>query len=319
MTGYVIQRLLLFVPTLLLVSFLVFAIMRFLPGDPAIAILSAGGEGSYTEEDVERMREKLGTDKPMHIQYYVWIKNFVRGDFGESFFYPNVSVASMAKTRFPVSIELAILALIISYLVAVPLGVISAVKQDTWFDYVAKLFAVAGVALPTFWVGILVIFFLVLFFDWLPPLGYKTIWDDPAKNIQQFIFPALALGYFNTAFAARLTRSSMLEVLREDYIRTARSKGLREWVVIARHALKNAFLPVVTVAGFQLSRLLGGAVLMEVIFVIPGMGSLLVASVLVRDYPIVQAFIMLVAISVLVLNLLVDLMYGWINPRIRYG
>lgn len=319
MTGYVIQRLLLFVPTLLLVSFLVFAIMRFLPGDPAIAILSAGGEGSYTEEDVERMRAKLGTDKPYHIQYAVWVTNFVQGNFGDSFFYPEVSVASLVKTRFPVSIELAILALIISYIVAVPLGVLSAVKQDTWFDYVAKLFAVAGVALPTFWVGILVIFFLILFFNWLPPLGYKTIWEDPVKNLQQFIFPAIALGYFNTAFAARLTRSSMLEVLREDYIRTARSKGLREWIVIGRHALKNAFLPVVTVAGFQLSRLLGGAVLMEVIFVIPGMGSLLVASVLVRDYPIVQTFIMLVAVSVLILNLLVDLMYGWINPRIRYG
>jgi peptide/nickel transport system permease protein len=319
MTGYVIQRLLLFVPTLLLVSFLVFAIMRLLPGDPAIAILSAGGEGSYTEDDIIRMRAKLGTDKPFHIQYAVWIRDSVQGDFGESFFYPNVTVASMAKTRFPVSMELAILALIISYVVAVPLGVISAVKQDTWFDYVAKLFAVAGVALPTFWVGILVIFFLVVFFNWLPPLGYKTLWEDPIKNLQQFVFPALALGYFNMAFAARLTRSSMLEVLREDYIRTARSKGLRELIVISRHALKNAFLPVITVAGFQLSRLLGGAVLMEVIFVLPGMGKLLVDSVLVRDYPIVQTFIMLVAVSVLVLNLVVDLMYGWINPRIRYG
>ena len=225
----------------------------------------------------------------------------------------------MAKTRFPVSIELALLALIISYIVAVPLGILSAVKQDTWVDYVAKLFAVAGVALPTFWVGILVIFFLVLLFNWLPPLGYTRVWDDPIRNLQQFIFPAMALGYFNMAFATRLTRSSMLEVLREDYIRTARSKGLRELIVIGRHALKNAFLPVITVAGFQLSRLLGGAVLMEVIFVLPGMGKLLVDSVLVRDYPIVQTFIMLVAVSVLILNLLVDLMYGWINPRIRYG
>ena len=319
MTRYLIQRLLLFFPTLLLVSFVVFAIMRFLPGDPAIAILSGGGEGSYTQEDVRLMGIKLGTDKPFPIQYTIWIRDMVTGDFGESFFYPNVTVASMAMTRFPVSIELAILALIISYVIAIPIGVLSAVKQDTWFDYAAKLFAVAGVALPTFWVGILVIFFLVLFFNWLPPLGYAKVWNDPWTNFQQFIFPALALGYFNTAFAARLTRSSMLEVLREDYIRTARSKGLRELAVIGRHALKNAFLPVVTVAGFQLSRLLGGAVLMEVIFVVPGMGSLLVASVLVRDYPIVQAFVMLVAVAVLILNLLVDLTYAWINPRIRYG
>ena len=319
MTWYVVLRLALFIPTIILVSFVVFGIMRFLPGDPALAILSMGGEGSFTDQDLQRMREKLGTDTPYHIQYVHFVKNTATGDFGESFFYPGIKVADMLKTRFPLSIELAIFALIISYVIAVPIGVLSAVKQDSWFDYATRIFTIGGVALPTFWVGILVIFTLAKFFNWLPPLGYAQIYTDPLTNLQQLVFPACALGYFNTAFATRVTRSAMLEVMREDYIRTARSKGLRELLVIARHALKNAFLPVVTVAGFQFSRLIGGAVIMEVIFVIPGMGSLLVASVLVRDYPIVQTFVMLIAVVVLVLNLGIDLLYGWINPRIRYG
>lgn len=319
MTGYFFQRLALFVPTLILVSFVVFAIMRFLPGDPAIALLSQGGEGSYTDEDVQKMREKLGTDKEYHVQYADFITGLVTGDFGESFFYTDIPVARMLETRFPLSIELALLALILSYVAAVPLGVLSAVKQDSWFDGLARVWTVGGIALPPFVVGLLTIFILARFFEWLPPLGYAQLWTDPLTNLQQMIFPALVLGYFNMAFATRVTRSAMLEVLREDYIRTARSKGLRETIVIARHALKNAFLPVLTVAGFQLSRLIGGAVIIEVIFVIPGVGSLLVTSVLIRDYPIVQATVMLIAVVVLVLNLMVDLAYGWLNPRIRYS
>ena len=319
MTGYFFQRLALFIPTLILVSFVVFAIMRFLPGDPAIALLSQGGEGSYTDEDVQKMREKLGTDKEYHVQYADFITGLVTGDFGESFFYTDIPVARMLETRFPLSIELALLALILSYVAAVPLGVLSAVKQDSWFDGLARVWTVGGIALPPFVVGLLTIFILARFFEWLPPLGYAQLWTDPLTNLQQMIFPALVLGYFNMAFATRVTRSAMLEVLREDYIRTARSKGLRETIVIARHALKNAFLPVLTVAGFQLSRLIGGAVIIEVIFVIPGVGSLLVTSVLIRDYPIVQATVMLIAVVVLVLNLMVDLAYGWLNPRIRYS
>ena len=319
MTGYIFQRLALFVPTLILVSFMVFAIMRFLPGDPAIALLSQGGAGSYTEEDVQRMRERLGTDKQFHVQYADFIKGLVTWDLGESFEFTGVPVSEMLETRFPLSVELALLALILSYVVAVPLGVLSAVKQDSWFDGVARVFTVGGIALPPFVVGLLTIFILARFLEWLPPLGYAQLWTDPLTNLQQLIFPALVLGYFNMAFATRVTRSAMLEVLREDYIRTARSKGLHETIVIARHALKNAFLPVLTVAGFQLSRLIGGAVIIEVIFVVPGIGEMLVRSVLIRDYPIVQATVMLIAVVVLVLNLIVDLAYGWLNPRIRYG
>ena len=319
MTGYLFQRLALFVPTLILVSFVVFAIMRFLPGDPAIALLSQGGAGSFTEEDVQRMRERLGTDKQFHVQYWEFIKGLVTWDLGESFEFTGVPVSEMLETRFPLSVELALLALILSYVIAVPLGVLSAVKQDSWFDGLSRIFTVGGIALPPFVVGLLTIFILARFFGWLPPLGYAQLWTDPLTNLQQLIFPALVLGYFNMAFATRVTRSAMLEVLREDYIRTARSKGLRELIVIARHALKNAFLPVLTVAGFQLSRLIGGAVIIEVIFVVPGIGEMLVRSVLIRDYPIVQSTVMLIAVVVLVLNLIVDLAYGWLNPRIRYG
>ncbi len=317
MTGYILQRLALFLPTLIVASFLAFAVMRILPGDPAIAMLG-GAEGSFTQEDLDLVREKLGTNRPIHVQYFTWIGDLFVGDFNESYFL-HVPVAELMKDRFPVSTQLAVMALVMSYLVAIPLGILSAVKQDTIFDHAAKIFTIAGVALPTFWVGILILFVLGYYFNWVPPLDYASFLEDPLINLQQMIFPAIALGYFNTAFAARLTRSTMLEVMHEDYIRTARSKGMKELAVIGRHAIKNAFLPVITIVGFQLGRLFGGAVAIEAIFVVPGVGRLLVESVLVRDYPVVQASILMIALVVLVLNLVVDLLYGWLDPRIRYA
>ena len=321
MTGYILQRLALFLPTLILASFLAFAVMRILPGDPAIAMLG-GAEGSFTQEDLDLAREKLDTNRPLHIQYGTWTGDLFTGDLNESYFL-RVPVAELMRDRFPVSTELAVLAMILSYIVAIPLGVLSAVKQDSVFDHAAKIFTIAGVALPTFWVGILILFILGYYFNWVPPLDYADLCENPLTNMTQMIFPALALGYFNTAFAARITRSTMLEVMHEDYIRTARSKGLKELAVIGRHAIKNAFLPVITIVGFQLGRWLGrwygGAVVIEAIFVVPGMGTLLVQSVLIRDYPVVQAIILLIALVVLVLNLVVDLLYGWLNPRIRYA
>ena len=317
MTSYILQRLALFIPTLILASFLAFAIMRILPGDPAIAMLG-GAEGSFTQEDLDVVREQLGTNRPIHVQYITWIGDLFQGDFNDSYFH-HVPVAELMKDRFPVSTQLAVMALVLSYLIAIPLGVLSAVKQDTIIDHAAKLFTIAGVALPTFWVGILILFVLGYYFNWVPPLNYASFFENPFINLQQMIFPAIALGYFNTAFAARLTRSAMLEVMHEDYIRTARSKGLKEFVVISRHAIKNAFLPVITIVGFQLGRLFGGAVAIEAIFVVPGVGRLLVDSVLIRDYPVVQASILMIALVVLALNLVVDLLYGWLNPRIRYA
>ncbi len=320
MGTYLIKRLGLFVPTLVLVSIIIFAVMRIVPGDPALLILAGTeGEGEYTERQLHELRVSLGTDKPIYTQYGKWIWGVVRGDFGESFWYRGVPVMDEIKNRFPITFELAVLSILISFILSVPIGVITAVKIDQWPDHLGKVFTISGVALPTFWVAILVVFVLARFFNWLPPLNYSNLWEDPVANLQQLIFPALTLGFNNTAFQARVTRSSMLEVLREDYIRTARAKGLGESLVLFRHALKNAFLPVITVSGWQFSRLLGGAVLVEIIFLVPGTGQLLVDSVAVRDFNVIQALIFLAAFMVLTINLIVDLMYGWLNPKVRYS
>lgn len=319
MRAYVIKRLLLFIPTLLLVSILAFSIMRILPGDPAVVILvGESGEGHFTEEELDALRKRLGTDKPIHEQYARWIWGVVQLDFGESF-WRNRPVTEDLKFRFPVTLQLTIMAVIMSLIVAVPIGVISAVRQDTWADHGSKIFTVTGVAMPSFWVGILVVFMLSEVFSWVPPLGYALLWEEPVKNLKQLVFPAIALGYFNLAFTARVTRSAMLEVMREDYIRTARSKGLRELVVLMRHALKNAVLPVITVSGFQFAALLGGAVLIEKVFLVPGIGQSLLEAINHRDFNVIQAIVMVSATIILALNLVIDLLYGWINPRVRYS
>ena len=319
MRAYVIKRLLLFIPTLLLVSILAFSIMRILPGDPAVVILvGESGEGHFTEEELNALRKRLGTDKPIHEQYARWIWGVVQLDFGESF-WRNRPVTEDLKFRFPVTLQLTVMAVIMSLIVAVPIGVISAVRQDTWADHGSKIFTVTGVAMPSFWVGILVVFMLSEVFSWVPPLGYALLWEEPVKNLKQLVFPAIALGYFNLAFTARVTRSAMLEVMREDYIRTARSKGLRELVVLMRHALKNAVLPVITVSGFQFAALLGGAVLIEKVFLVPGIGQSLLEAINHRDFNVIQAIVMVSATIILALNLVIDLLYGWINPRVRYS
>ena len=319
MGSYAVKRLLLFVPTLILVSLLAFGVMRILPGDPAIMVLiGLEGEGTYTPEELAETQRRLGTDKPLYEQYVRWIADAVRGDFGYSYF-RNKAVAAELKTRFPVTIQLTIMSLILAVVTAVPLGVVSAVYQDRWPDYAAKIFTVVGISLPTFWAGILIVFFLAQVFNWGAPLGYAKLWDDPLKNLAQLIFPALSLGYFNMAFTARITRSAMLEVLREDYIRTARAKGLAESLVLVRHALRNALLPVVTVAGYQFSILLGGAVVTENIFQVPGIGQALILALTTRDFNIIQAIVLVVGVFTVTLNLIVDMLYGLINPRVRYA
>jgi len=316
--AYILKRLLLFIPTLVLATLLVFVILRLIPGDPAITKLAGDtGEAQFTQEQLATMRAELGTDRPLYVQYGDWVWGMLRLDFGESLYFEE-AVARDLATKFPITLELTVLALLIATLLAVPLGVVSAIKQDTPTDYVARVIAITGVALPNFWVGILIVYFLVLLFDWIPPLGYANLWEDPGTNLQQLIFPALTLGFYNMAFMARVTRSSMLEVYREDYIRTARAKGLAERMVILRHALKNALLPVVTVSGYEFGRLLAGTVVIESIFVVPGMGKLLIDSVFHRDYTAVQAVIVVTTASVLVLNLALDVVYGWLNPRIRF-
>ena len=323
MKTYIAKRTLLFIPTMFLVTVAVFVIMRIVPGDPALMILGEGEEGAadnLTEEKLEKLRAKLGTDRPIYVQYGSWVGNMLKGDLGDSYFYEGKpEVTFYLKDRIPTTVELTLMSLILASIVAVPLGVLSAIKQDSVSDYAARIITLLGIALPNFWVAVMTIFFLVLLFQWAPPLAYEKVWNDPWTNFQQLIFPAIALGTSNMAFIARITRSAMLEVLREDYIRTARSKGLAERVVVYRHALRNALLPVVTLFGFELGRLISGTVIIETIFLVPGMGKLLIDSIGNRDYPMIQAVVLMIAITVLVMNLFADLLYAWLDPRIRYS
>lgn len=318
MYAYIIKRIGLFIPTLIIISWIVFGVMRLIPGDPAIQILAGDlGDVSFTQEQLDALRHRLGTDRHILVQYGDWVWGLLHADFGRSYIH-HTKISDDLNRKLPITFQLAIMSLLIATIVAVPIGVYSAVNQDNIGDYAARLFTIAGVALPTFWTGILLIYFLVRLFGWLPPLGYTNLWEDPLTNLQQLIFPAIALSVFNLAFVARVTRSAMLEVFREDYIRTARAKGISERVVIARHGLRNALLPVVTVSGWQFSFLMGGTVIIETIFLVPGMGRLLVDSIFQRDYAVTQAAVMVITVWVVILNLVIDLVYGWLDPRIRY-
>ena len=319
MKSYLIKRVILFFPTLILLTVIVFAILRVLPGDPALLILGGeDGDEVFTDEELAELRAKLGTDRNIAVQYADWTLSMLRLDFGESYHYGTPVFEDLVQ-RIPISVQLTLMSLFISGIVAVPLGVFSAIRQDSLGDYIARVISLIGLATPNFFVGIMTIFLLVMFFGWIPPLGYVDVWEDPWTNMQQLIFPALALGTSGMAFLARVTRSAMLEVLNEDYIRTARSKGLAENIVIYRHALKNAVLPVVTIFGLALGNAASGSVVTEIVFTVPGMGRLLIEGVQHRDYPMIQAIIVMFGVLVLAANLLTDLAYGWLNPRIRYN
>tara|TARA_B100000745_G_C20141603_1_gene391416 strand:- start:231 stop:1193 length:963 start_codon:yes stop_codon:yes gene_type:complete len=317
MNSYLVKRLLLCIPTLILVTMLVFVLMRLIPGDPAyLRLIGSDGDAEFTQEQLDDLRAQLGTDKSLPEQYGRWMWGVVRFDFGLSMVY-DTPISDDLKSRLPITLELTLIALVLATVIAVPLGIASAIFQDSWADYLSRIVAIAGIAMPTFWTGILIIILLILFFGWLPPLGYASLWDKPLLNLQQMVFPAIALGFYNMALIARVMRSAMLEVLREDYIRTARSKGLSERVIIVRHALKNASLPVLTISGWQVGRLVAGTVVIEKIFLVPGMGKLLIDSIFARDFTMIQAIVLVVAVLVLLINLFVDLMYGWLDPRIR--
>ena len=319
-TTYIIRRLLLFIPTILIVTIIIFMLMWIVPGDTAMLILTGTdpSEGGRVDlADIERLRAKLGLDRPVHIQYGDWIWHMVRGDLGESLWY-QTPVMDELGSRFITTMQLAVMGMGIAFLVAVPLGILSAVKQDTGLDYVSRIFALLGIAMPTFLIAIVVTYVLAYVFDWLPPLDYATLWENPLTNLQQMIFPALAIAFHDLAFTARVTRSSMLEVMRDDYVRTARSKGLNEFRVIGRHALKNAILPIITISGYQFGRLLGGVIIVEIIFLVPGVGTMLIDAIIHRDFVVIQAVVVLVAAVVMFLNLAIDLAYGLLDPRIRY-
>jgi peptide/nickel transport system permease protein len=313
------RRLLLVVPTLLGVTIIIFVLMRLVPGDVAeILVFDAG---SLSPQEVERqiaeIRQELGLDQPVVTQYVNWLGDLMSGDFGFSY-WEKRPVANIIAERFPRSMELAFLTIIITIIWAVPLGVISAVKQNTWTDYLVRVISISGLSIPLFLTGILMLYFLIAIFNWLPPLEYYGFFESPVDNLSQLIWPAIAQAIYISAPITRLTRSQMLDVIREDYVRTARSKGLSNNVVVYHHALRNALLPVVTFIGWWGGRLLGGIVIMEIIFGIPGMGTTLIDAIDHRDYPTVQAVVFLLAMVFLSINLFIDLLYAVLDPRIRY-
>ena len=316
MIRYLAHRLLLALPTLLGVAVLIFVMLRVVPGD--IVELKLRGEGgTVTQDVVERERARLGLDKPIVAQFGDWMKGLVTLDFGKSM-WTERPVVDEIGLRFKLSFELAILAMLIAVAVALPLGTVSALLRDTWIDYVVRFVSVAGLAMPAFWLGMLIILALLYFFNWLPPITFTPLWQDPAANLAQLIWPALAVGYRYSAIVTRMLRSSIIEVMSEDYVRTARAKGMRERIVIGRHALRNALLPTTTVIGLEFAFLIGGLVVTEQVFNLNGLGKLFVQAVTRNDFTLVQGLVMLVATVSVLVNLAVDLIYAALDPRIRY-
>jgi len=318
MNRYIVKRLLQFIPVLIGISILIFGIMRIVPGDVAMRILVGSGSGNYSQEEYDRITEDLGLDDPIVVQYFKWTGGVVTGDWGESI-YSGRPVLEEIGDSFPLTFQLATMTVVISLLLGLPLGILMAVRQNTWVDYIARVVSMGGLALPNFFVAALMLMVMVLAFEWIPPIRPADFWDDPWTNLQQVIWAALALGYLLSAIIARMTRSTLLEVLRQDYIRTAWAKGLQERSVILQHALKNAVLPIVTIVGLQYAALVGGTVIMEQFWNLPGIGFALVEAIFQRDFPMVQGIVLLFAGIVLVANLLVDILYAWLDPRVRYG
>lgn len=305
MIKYILRRILLVIPVMLGVSFLVFTMIHFTPGDPVITIL---GE-TASQESIDQLREELGLNDPFLVQYFNYVRNIVVDqDMGRSYV-TNRPVANEIIAKFPNTLRLALLGVLVSVSIGVPLGILSAVKQYTWIDNIAMFFALIGVSMPIFWQGILLILLFSVVLGVLPSSGFNTV--------QQMILPALTLGTGSAAIVARMTRSSMLEVYRQDYIRTARSKGLREFMVVTRHALRNTLIPVVTIIGLQFGFLLGGAIVTETIFSIPGVGRLMVDAIRQRDMLVVQGGVLFIAFTFSIVNLGVDVLYGFIDPKIR--
>jgi peptide/nickel transport system permease protein len=313
---YIVQRVLTALVTLFGMSVLIFVLLRLVPGDIVDIIFSSAGFVNPAAK-VELARE-LGLDRPIALQYVRWLEELAEGNLGKSYRY-DVPAWQVVKPRLPVTLELAILAILIAVVLGVFTGVLSAARQDSALDYALSLLSLAGLSMPSFWLGMMIILFLVSWAGWIPSMVYVSPREDLRAHLLQFVFPALAVGYRGSALIMRITRSSMLEVLGEDYIRTARAKGQREWPVIFGHALRNAILPIITVIGFEFAFMIGGLVVTETVFNLPGVARYLVDAILWRDYPVAQNLVMLIGVAVVVVNLSVDLLYGWLDPRIRYG
>lgn len=311
------------IPTLIGAACLVFFLLRLIPGD--VCELRLAGSGLYADpEQIELCRQNLGLNDPILVQFGSFILGLVTFNFGNSM-WTGQPITYELGLRFQLSLQVALMATAVTILIAIPLGTISAVRQNTWIDYVVRTFSIAGIAIPSFWLGILIILGLLITTQawfgeaWMPPIDYVPIWEDPLRNLSQLIWPAVATGYRYSAVATRMTRSTLLEVLREDYVRTARAKGLMEKVIINRHALKNALLPVVTIIGIEFAFLMGGLVVTEQVFNLNGLGKLFVESVTNQDFALTQALVMIVVVVFVFTNFIVDVMYAWLDPRIRYS
>jgi len=323
MYSYIAKRVLMTIPTLIGAAALVFILMRLIPGDICVVRLGSGG-GSFSEHSVQMCHAELGIDRPMIVQFADFVWGLFTLNLGNSMWSGKPVVLEIA-TRLPISIEIALLAAVVAIVVAIPLGTISALKQNTWLDLVVRTAAIAGIATPSFWLGILSIVLVlnvtqaITGSPWMPPIEYVPLWKDPIRNLSMTLLPAITVGYRYAAVSMRMTRSTMLEVMREDYIRTARAKGLLRRIIINRHALKNALLPVVTLLGIEFAFLIGGLVVTEQVFNLNGIGRLFVLAVQNQDYTLTQALVMLTVAIFVVTNLVVDVLYAWLDPRIRFG
>ena len=315
MQAYIARRVALMVPTMLVVSIIAFGMVNLLPGD--IVTEQLFDSPSFRQEDIDRIRAQMGIDRPVYVQFADWIGGVVRGDLGNSL-WSGKSVRGEILSKWPISFELGLLSFLTINMIGITLGIVSAVRQDTFSDYGLRLAAIAGLSVPTFWLAILLIAFGARWFNFLPSLQYRPIMEDPLGNLKQFLIPAVLIGISSSAGMMRIVRSSMLDVLRQDYIQTAWAKGFNERYVILNHALKNALLPVVTVAGAQFSGLVGGIVIIESIFNLPGLGLLLFQSVNERDFIMMQGVVLVLGIVQVVINLIVDISYAWLDPRVRY-
>lgn len=316
MPRYILQRLLLMIPTLFGVAILVFLMLRLMGGDP-VEVMLRGEGANVSQEIIEAERIRLGLDQPMVVQFGKWIGGMLTGDFGVSMWTGNPVSAEIAS-RLELSIQVALMATCLAVLIAIPLGTLSALYKNTWIDHVIRIFSIAGLAVPSFWLGMIIILLLLSFFHWHPPVAFTPFFENPRHNLAQLIWPALAVGYRYSAVATRMMRSTLLEVLQEDYIRTARAKGVYERLVVVRHALANAMLPVVTVIGLEFAFLIGGLVVTEQVFNLNGLGKLFVQAVARSDFTMVQSLVLLVAVFFIVVNFVIDLLYAWLDPRIRY-
>ena len=318
MLKYLIQRLLLAVVTIFGVTVVIFVAMRVLPGDP-LAIIYGEGQGIYvlTDAEVATAKASLGLDKPLYQQYLSWMADVFSGEMGYSF-WSDVPIRDTILRRGPITAEIALIAILLAWLIGVPAGVMSALWRESWLDYALRLIVTLFMAIPSFWLGLTMILFTVLVFNWRPSITIVQLWEDPARNLSMVIGPAVAVGIGLAAIIARMTRTTVLEVLREDYVRTARAKGLSQWLTILRHVLKNALLPVITISGLSLAGLLGGAVAVERAFGVPGLGSALAQGAVERDWMMVQNLTLLFAVVFVFINLAIDLLYALVDPRIRY-